>query len=375
MNTKIKVVRYSTFIVRFSIFSFLIFFSHFSFSQSKSNGWRIGANAHYGFILSHRHNMGHLVRGHTPAYELTVSKQTFGDKYWQQHYHYPVIGYSFIYINLKNDEQLGTALAFYPHISFMQNKQRKFMRYFKIGCGAGYISKVFDRIENNKNNAIGSHINVFINFTYGFRWMVHRNFSFNGGLSFMHFSNASFTAPNLGINVPTINLGATWHFSDKKEGYKKDSIAPARDRKWHYSVILSGGLKEITPAGGPKYGIGSLNAEVIKPVSRKSRIGVGIDIFYDASIERKLKRSGGDYSGMFAVVRPGLHFHYELKISEFSMLFDVGGYLYSRWKEDGYIYARSGIRYRVAKHILLGLALKTHYFKADFAEWGIGYEF
>ena len=157
--------------------------------------------------------------------------------------------------------------------------------------------------------------------------------------------------------------------------YKKDSIARPRDRKWHYSIILSGGLKEINPAGGPKYGISSLNAEVIKPVSRKSRIGVGLDIFYDASIERKLKRSGGDYSGMFAVVRPGLHFHYELMVSEFSMLFDVGGYLYTRWNEDGYIYARTGIRYRVAKHVLLGLALKTHYFKADFAEWGVGYEF
>lgn len=368
MIAKIKVVRYS-------IFSLFIFLSHFSFSQTKYDGWSVGASAQYGFILSHRHNMGHLVRGHTPAYELTVSKQTFGAKYWQQHYHYPVIGYSFIYINLKNDEQLGTALALYPHISFMQNRQRKFMRYFRIGCGAGYISKVFDRIENNKNTAIGSHINIFINFTYGFRWMLHRSFSLNGGLSFMHFSNASFTAPNLGINLPTIHLGATWHFSGGKDVYKKDSITQPRDRKWHYSVILSGGLKEITPAGGPKYGIGSLNAEVIKPVSRKSRIGLGLDIFYDASIERKLKRSGKDYSGMFATVRPGLHFHYELKISEFSMLFDVGGYLYSRWTEDGYIYARSGIRYRVAKHVLIGLALKTHYFKADFAEWGVGYEF
>lgn len=375
MNAKIKAVRYSLFDIRYSLLVIFIFLFHFSFPQTKSNGWSVGATAQYGFILSHRYNMGHLVRGHTPAYELTVSKQTYGDKYWQQHYRYPVIGYSFIYINLKNAEQLGTALAFYPHISFMQNRQRKFMRYFKIGCGAGYISKIFDRIENNKNNAIGSHINVFINFSYGFRWKLHRNFSIDGGLSFMHFSNASFTAINLGINVPTISLGATWYFSDGTEVYKKDSITPPREHKWHYSVILSGGIKEIIPVGEPKYGIGSLNAEVIKPVSRKSKIGVGLDIFYDASIERKLQASGMDYSGMLATVRPGLHFHYELKLSEFSMFFDVGGYLYTRWKDDGYIYARQGIRYRVAKHVLLGLALKTHYFKADFAEWGVGYEF
>ncbi len=319
--------------------------------------------------------MGHLVRGHTPAYEITVSKQTFGDKYWQQHYKYPVIGYSFIFIDLRNNDQLGSAFAIYPHISFPQNRQRKFMRYFKIGCGAGYITKVFDRIENNKNNAIGSHINVFISFMYGFKWNVHRNLSIDGGLSFMHFSNASFTAPNLGINIPTLQLGATWKFNDGKEIYKKDSIAPPRERKWHYSVILSGGLKEISPAGGAKYGIGSLNAEVIKPVSRKSRIGLGLDIFYDASIEKKLKSNSADYSGIFATVRPGLHFHYELKISEFSMLFDVGSYLYTRWKEDGYIYARTGVRYRINKNWLVGVSLKTHKFKADFAEWGIGYEF
>ena len=134
-------------------------------------------------------------------------------------------------------------------------------------------------------------------------------------------------------------------------------------------------MKEISPAGGVKYGISSLNAEVIKPVSRKSRIGVGLDIFYDASLEVKLKKSGQDYSGLFAVVRPGLHVHYELKLYEFSIFFDVGSYLYTRWKDDRYIYARTGIRYRVAKHLLLGVALKTHYFKADFAEWGVGYEF
>lgn len=357
------------------IISSIILLSSSAFSQSKSNGWGIGASIQYGFILSHHHNMGHLVRGHTPAYELTLSKKTLGDKYWQQHFHYPVIGYSFIYINLKNNDQLGSAFAIYPHVSFMQNKQRKFMRYFKIGAGAGYITKTFDRIENNKNNAIGSHINVYINFTYGFKWRVHQNLSIDGAISFMHFSNASFTAPNLGINIPTIQLGATWYLSNSKEVFKKDSIIPPRDRKWHYSVILSGGLKEINPAYGPKYGIGSLNAEVIKPVSRKSLIGIGLDIFYDASLEKDLKHAGMDYSGMFAVVRPGMHFHYELKLSEFSLFFDVGGYLYTRWKEDGYIYARQGIRYRVAKHVLLGLALKTHYFKADFAEWGVGYEF
>ncbi len=372
---KQKPVQHSTFNIRYSIFFLFLFFSQSSFSQSKSNGWSIGANIQYGFILSHRHNMGHLVRGHTPAYEITVSKQKFGDKYWQQHFRYPIVGYSLVFIDLKNDDQLGTAFAIFPHISFSQKRQRKFMRYFRIGAGAGYITKVFDRIENNKNNAIGSHINVFISFMYGFKWKVHRNFSIDGGLSFVHFSNASFTAPNLGINVPTVQLGATWRFSDGKEVYKKDSIAPPRERKWHYSIILSGGLKEISPPGGPKFGIASLNIEAIKPVSRKSRIGLGLDIFYDASLEKKLKNSDMDYSGMFAVVRPGMHFHYELKLSEFSMFFDVGSYLYTRWKDDLYIYARQGVRYRIAKNVLLGVALKTHYFKADFAEWGVGYEF
>lgn len=355
------------------LFSFL-FFAQGLFAQD-NKGWSIGANAHYGFILSHRYNMGHLVRGHTPAFELTLSKQTFGKKYWQQHYHYPVVGYSFLFINLKNDEQLGNAFGVFPHVSFPQNRQRKFMRYFRIGAGAGYITKIFERIDNNKNNAIGSHFNVLISFMYGFRWKVDPHFSINGGLSFVHFSNASVKAPNLGINVPTVQLGAEWHFSDGKEIYLADSIAPPRDRKWHYSVILSGGIKEINPPQGPIYGISSLNIEAIKPVSRKSRIGVGLDIFYDASLEKKLSGEFMDYSGMFAVVRPGLHFHYELKLSEFSMFFDVGGYLYTRWKQDGYIYARQGIRYRIAKNWLVGVALKTHYFKADFAEWGVGYEF
>lgn len=357
------------------IFIFLLFFSQSSFSQSKLNGWKIGANFQYGFLMSHHKGMGHLVKGHLPAFELSVSKQKFGEKYWQQHYRYPVVGYSLLIIDLENPDVLGTAIAIFPHISFPQNRQRKFMRYFRVGCGAGYITKPFDRTDNHKNNAIGSHFNVFFSFMYGFKWRVQNNFSIDAGISLMHFSNGAVKSPNLGINIPNIQLGATWHFSDGKEVYKKDSIAPPRDRKWHYSVILSGGIKEIPPAGGPKYGIASLNAEVIKPVSRKSRIGLGLDIFYDASLEEKLKRSHEDYSGMFAVVCPGIHFHYELKFSQFSMFMDVGTYFYRRYKDENHIYARPGIRYRIKENWLLGISLKTHYFKADFAEWGVGYEF
>jgi hypothetical protein len=58
-----------------------------------------------------------------------------------------------------------------------------------------------------------------------------------------------------------------------------------------------------------------------------------------------------------------------------SFLFQAGVYPYTRYKDDGIIYSRLGLRYLFGKHILANITLKTHFAKADNIEFGLGYTF
>lgn len=114
MNAKIKLfdIQHSLFDIRYLFVYFTFSFFFFTIQIQRMGRW---SYCSIWFYSQSPPTYSVLLCGHTPAYELTVSKQTLGDKYWQQHYHYPVIGYSFIYINLKNDEQLGTGSVLSPH--------------------------------------------------------------------------------------------------------------------------------------------------------------------------------------------------------------------------------------------------------------------
>jgi hypothetical protein len=50
-----------------------------------------------------------------------------------------------------------------------------------------------------------------------------------------------------------------------------------------------------------------------------------------------------------------------------------GYYLFVRWNDDGDFYHRFGLKYYFNDHFIANLTIKTHFSKADFIEWGIGY--
>ena len=53
----------------------------------------------------------------------------------------------------------------------------------------------------------------------------------------------------------------------------------------------------------------------------------------------------------------------------------TGVYFFTKAKDDGLIYSRVGLRAKVYKNLTASLTLKTHFFKADVIEWGVGYCF
>lgn len=97
-------------------------------------------------------------------------------------------------------------------------------------------------------------------------------------------------------------------------------------------------------------------------------------MFYDNSLLERIHRENKISAGSNANYRPGIYGSYEIRLGHIGMLINMGVYPYTKWKGDGNFYHRIGSRYYFDKLFLL-MNLKTHYAKADFIEWGLGYTF
>lgn len=342
----------------------------------------ISGKMHYGFLWAHHTKMDYLVKGHVPAFEISLGKQTSGNQFWEQLYNYPAIGVSFLHFNLANPDNLGNANGVLGYVNFPLIRKKKFMWSYRFGTGIGVVDKPFDRITNYKNSAIGSQLNILITLLTETKWTLSKNLSLSTGIGLTHFSNGAFKTPNLGINLPTVNIGASWHPSTSLRGephanFKRDTL-PKIGKEIEYSLIAAFGIKEIDPVGGSKYAVYTLSGNITKAVSMKRKLGIGLDIFYDRS---NIKRYQPDSSGNNVLtgkesefIRPGIHFAHELVISKLTAITQMGVYFYTKLKGDGYIYHRFALRYILSEHIFVNLSLKTHWAKADFIEWGLGYK-
>ena len=354
-------------------FSITLFFSHFVFSQEQNKNLLVSEKTHYGFIIPHRSNIEILIKGHIKMYEVVVSKPTFGAKQWQQIYGYPNVGLSLMSIDLANPEQLGNGFAIIPHINFSIMKKKYFKLNFRVGTGLGYFTKKFNPKDNYKNNIIGSSINGSVSFLLENKIRFSDRLSMENGIGFTHFSNGSFTVPNLGFNLPTVNTGFSYLFGSVNKQVKKDSIPPA-PKKSYFSIILNGGLKELFPSGGPKYPAWTLMGTVDKPISYKSKLGVGLDLFYEPGLKNKF-----DLDTNIKTIRKmdylqsGVNISYAYTVDRLSLLLNMGSYLSTKYKGDGNFYHRIGLRYHFQNRIIANLSIKTHWAKADHIELGIGY--
>jgi hypothetical protein len=360
--------------ISFSLFSFISVAS-VRFNQNDSAKYIIETKLHYGFVLSHHKNMAYLTTGHFPCFEINIGKQTRGEQKWQPLYKYPVMGISFWYSNLANPDILGSAYALYPYLNFHLLRNPSFSLNYRFGIGLGYLTKKFDRLDNYKNIAIGTHLNATINMFYELKWMVFQKFYVSGSLGITHFSNGAIKFPNLGINIPTVSAGIAYIFPSKTLHYQlaDKNVMNISKNKIDIISILSGSVKEMYPSCGDKFGAFSFTTSFLKPLSIKRKIDAGFDLFWDFSNIRTLKCKNIEIKRSYEAIRYGIHIGHQLEFSHLSFITQLGYYLYAKDKSDGPVFMRIGMRYKLTKKILFNLAIKTHYAKADFLECGIGY--
>ncbi len=334
---------------------------------------RVSASAQYGFILAHTRKLDYLSRAHITGMELAWEKQTDRSKAWHALYNFPRWGFSYMRIDLGNPQQTGNSHIALANLQLPLIKNNFANLNFRLSSGLAYIDHPFDRIENHKNVAIGSHINGAVDFRFSSEIKIAKSMSFSAALGITHFSNAAYKTPNLGLNMPTARAGLTWAAGSVSPAKLND---PAPFKKANERAFtLAAGPKEISPAGGKKYAAYNASFTYGRKVNQKSIWGLGADFSYDTSIHDQLLQDSLTDITKSMNIRTGVHLSHELVISKLTVLTQMGAYLYSEVKSQGPVYHKMGMRYNVSEKLFASLILKTHYANADNLELGVGKRF
>ena len=345
-----------------------------------TSNMQIEARVYYGFIYAHNLQL-ELFNSHLSAFEVNIQKETFGKHNWERSYAYPLIGFSLLYSGLGKSPYLGSAFALFPYIDFPLVRDKKFFLGFRFGLGIGILTKKFDRLTNYKNLAIGSNINAAVNLMFDFRYRISNRITLSGGICLQHFSNGALKLPNYGLNLPLINIGTAYRlvwenrlFGDKYPPPVEPYSAIIR-RSMEFNIGAAVGYKNMQQVNGETFFVFHLYENTFFRVSRKSKIGFGVDFSYDQSHIKKLEMMGIGVSNKFSIIRPGINAAYELNMDRFNFIFNLGYYLGGKETSNGPFYEKLSFQYNFSKQFFASVMLKVHYGRADYIGWGVGYSF
>lgn len=322
-----------------------------------------------------------LFNAHFPAFEISFIQQTYGKHRWERDYSYPMIGATLFYSPIGNHPSLGQAFALMPLVNFPLYRKGNLVVGFRFALGIGYISKPFDRINNYRNLAIGSHFNAAVNLMTEIRYRINDRFTVTGGISLQHFSNGSLKLPNYGLNTPLGNIGLAYKPFKENNLIDDRFIPPTHSfeaiirRSFEVNIGMLAGFKNMMAIYGENYMVYHLFGNAFHRISPKSKAGIGLDFSYDPSQITKLEMDGITVSNKLKIIRPGFNLGYQLVMSRVGCIFNLGYYLGGMEKSNGPLYEKLSIQYNFSEAFFMTAMLKVHWGRADYIGWGIGYNF
>lgn len=353
--------------MKFVILIVCLALSYISRGQREDDMW-IEAKGKAGFLAAHRSVMGHLATEHAFAGEVSWYFRPNNRKLWHQAHRNPLIGVTGFFGTVGNRELLGEYYGVIGFTSFPLIDRKHYLFSLKMGAGLGYATKHFDQETNQLSNAIGSSVNAQICFGLESR-ILFGSHSINISLDMTHFSNGSTKMPNLGLNLPFVGLGYGYKIRKRVDSVY---IHQPYNKRWEFGVIGIGSVKEIYPTGGKKYPIFAASVIGRRFFNQKAGLEASFDVFskqailgYHSDVRKKQSE----------IIQMGLFVGYILPMDRFHLLFGMGVYVRDKYKPETPMYHRVGMRYVFDNGINMNLVLKSHWAKADYVEYGIGYTF
>ncbi len=335
----------------------------------------LDASPFYGSIVLHNPDISHLITEHPRGVILGFSKKRYGHEDWEADFGYPDTGFTFVYQDMNNPT-LGEHFGLYAHYNFYFLKRNLQLR---IGQGVAYNTNPYDKDNNFRNNAYGTHLLsstvVFLNY---YRENLFAGLGVRAGLSLIHYSNANFRAPNTSTNTMALNVGLTYDLdSEKTYDYLEPKAKEKITEPIRYNLVFRSGLNESDVINSGQYGFWILSAYADKRLGGRSAIQFGADAFFSNFLKELIRFQSISFPELNVASdadfkRVGLFVGHELFVNKLSVVTQLGYYVYYPFDFEGRVYNRIGIKRYFGNKIFGAITLKSHGAKAEALEFGVG---
>lgn len=304
---------------------------------------------------------------------------------------YQGIGVS--YSTFSRPDELGNPVTVYVFqgAPLMQFSRRLSLDY-EWNFGASFGWKKYDELYNQKNMAIGSEINAYINLGFFLNWQLHPQWKLAAGVDFTHFSNGNTHYPNGGLNAIGGRIGVVRTFDATDgaagaTGSKRLFIEPhvSYDLVVYGATRKKGFVKDNVPSLVPgSFGIIGLNFAPMYNLNNYFRAGLSVDAQYDESANIKDYKLERTYSDELKFHRPpfrkqfavGVSLRAELVMPIFSINAGLGRNLICSGDDTQGFYQILALKTYVTRHLFLHVGYQLSKFKdPNNLMLGLGYRF
>ena len=354
------------------IASFLTF-SGFILASPPGNARQImyQLNLHAGSVLPHYETLAYFNREYVRAFELNA---WFRQPQNVSPYN-SMAGIGYLFSGLGNRDIYGHNHALFYNLLGRPVIKSLPLR-FNIGFGLAWLTKKYDLETNYFNRAFGSHLNAYAQLGVRGRIPLKEDrLSLNTGLTFNHVSNGAVNAPNLGLNLFTLNAGLEFNTNQSfavNDRAMKDTIPAGKHR---FAFILAPGVKQVDRRVDKQIFTSSLIFDYGYRFHPSRSIGLGISLFYnDSWAYIPYIRPEKDHE--LSPFQSAIHLSWQMNRGPLAFILHPGWYMHHPVPNAPSMTNRLGVKYSFENNLCLQITVKSHWFAtADYIEWGIGYEF
>ncbi len=344
------------------------------FNGNAQNGKALSFKHYYGFLLPHHTDMLDMAAP-TRGFEFSYSNLSTGYAHLDTVTNFSrwSIGATYIYIGNPN----VNGKVFSLNLAFEATLRRARLSHstIRLGSGIGYFTKPFRVSTNLKNRAIGSELNGCMQLAINHYLKAGPSFNLHGGLGLTHFSNGNFTKPNLGINMPSLNVGLDWIFEKQNDKTNRQNIFHLKE-KYNFSVNVFVGKRQINIADSRKLVLYTFSLLKFNKINSLRRLRFGLDLFVDRTYPyTPFKPLVSYFNKPEKITEFAVKLGHEYTLGKAGFITDFGVYLYRPNSTKRRYYQLVGFSYHVSPKIYFLTLLKAHLSSADYFEWGLGYNF
>lgn len=363
------------------VFLFVFFFCKACIANIDTVYGKIGVSVDYYFGKHIKHNPKIIpdLNGFTHAYELSVFKQTTGEKSWMRKLKHPELGGAIHITQNVNPAVLGVAIGGMGTAKFWMFRSKKADLFVRLGSGVAFFTKYFNAETNRDNNVIGSSLNVIAQIKIGADFKPKPWLHLSLAAAITHQSNGALRPPNLGINVVSAAIGLRYFPMHQAQLLQKGNI-PKVIRPNEVMVRYGLGWMQAW-FEGPMMPVHFATIAYARYTSIINKVYGGFTCEYSTAKQYFWANQGFATEHQRKTYPVNLSFFVgdEFYINRIGILGAVGVYLYHPEPTKEYIYFRAGFNYypydfgkdKTIKPFV-GAHLKTHQAIAQTIEFVAG---